>query len=137
MANNNSDTERRLWDAADEFRANSDLKSSEYATPVLGLIFLRYADHRFTQAEKKLKGKGTGRRKIGKEGRNGDWYGLLKIDDLGPWCTWGSRRFLFRWGARIGRLARPDGPSLFFRAAYLGLRPPAADCDLGYHSAVL
>ena len=34
--------ERRLWDAADEFRANSDLKSSEYATPVLGLIFLRY-----------------------------------------------------------------------------------------------
>jgi len=29
MANNHSDTERRLWDAADEFRANSDLKSSE------------------------------------------------------------------------------------------------------------
>ena len=29
MANNHSETERRLWDAADEFRANSDLKSSE------------------------------------------------------------------------------------------------------------
>ena len=56
MANNHSDTERRLWDAADEFRANSDLKSSEYATPVLGLIFLRYADHRFTLAEKELEG---------------------------------------------------------------------------------
>jgi formylglycine-generating enzyme required for sulfatase activity len=28
MANNHSETERRLWDAADEFRANSDLKSS-------------------------------------------------------------------------------------------------------------
>ena len=67
MANNHSDTERRLWDAADEFRANSDLKSSEYATPVLGLIFLRYANHRFTQAEKKLKDKGSSRRKIGKE----------------------------------------------------------------------
>jgi len=67
MANNHSDTERRLWDAADEFRANSDLKSSEYATPVLGLIFLRYADHRFTLAEKELKGKSTGRRKIGRE----------------------------------------------------------------------
>ena len=67
MANNHSDTERRLWDAADEFRANSDLKSSEYATPVLGLIFLRYSDHRFTQAEKELEGKGSGRRKIGKE----------------------------------------------------------------------
>ena len=67
MANNHSDTEKRLWDAADEFRANSDLKSSEYAVPVLGLIFLRYADHRFTIAEKELAGKGSGRRKIGKE----------------------------------------------------------------------
>jgi len=67
MANNHSETERRLWEAADEFRANSDLKSSEYATPVLGLIFLRYADHRFTLAEEELEGKGSGRRKIGKE----------------------------------------------------------------------
>ena len=67
MANNHSETERRLWDAADEFRANSDLKSSEYATPVLGLVFLRYADHRFTLAEKELTGKGSGRRTIGKE----------------------------------------------------------------------
>ena len=67
MANNHSETERRLWEAADEFRANSDLKSSEYAVPVLGLIFLRYADHRFTMAEKELEGKGSGRRKIGKE----------------------------------------------------------------------
>ena len=36
MANNHSDTEKRLWEAADEFRANSELKSSEYAVPVLG-----------------------------------------------------------------------------------------------------
>lgn len=67
MANNHSETERRLWAAADEFRANSELKSSEYATPVLGLIFLRYADHKFTIAEAELKGKGSGRRVIGKE----------------------------------------------------------------------
>lgn len=67
MANNHTDTEKRLWEAADEFRANSELKSSEYAVPVLGLIFLRYADHRFMIADKELKGKGTGRRKIGKE----------------------------------------------------------------------
>ena len=44
----------RLWAMADELRANSQLKSSEYSTPVLGLIFLRYADHRFTQAEKEI-----------------------------------------------------------------------------------
>jgi len=67
MANNHSDTEKRLWEAADVFRANSELKSSEYAVPVLGLIFLRYADHKFTIAEQELAGKGTGRRKIGKE----------------------------------------------------------------------
>jgi type I restriction enzyme M protein len=31
-----------LWAAADQLRANSGLKSSEYATPILGLIFLRF-----------------------------------------------------------------------------------------------
>jgi len=66
MAQNNNEIEKRLWDAADELRANSKLKASEYSVPVLGLIFLRYADHKFSQAEKELKGKGTGRKKIGK-----------------------------------------------------------------------
>ena len=40
MSSNNTDLEKRLWDAADELRANSKLKSSEYSVPVLGLIFL-------------------------------------------------------------------------------------------------
>ena len=53
MNTNLNDIERRLWSAADELRANSQLKASEYSTSVLGLIFLRYADHRFTQAEEK------------------------------------------------------------------------------------
>ena len=44
--------ENRLWMMADELRANSRLRASEYSTPVLGLIFLRYADDKFTQAEK-------------------------------------------------------------------------------------
>ena len=47
MANNHTELEKRLWEAADELRANSKLKSSEYSVPVLGLIFLRYADHKF------------------------------------------------------------------------------------------
>jgi type I restriction enzyme M protein len=46
--------ESRLWAAADQLWANSNLKPSEYSTPVLGLIFLRYADHRFTEAEKEV-----------------------------------------------------------------------------------
>jgi type I restriction enzyme M protein len=65
----NNDIERRLWAAADQLWANSSLKPSEFSTPVLGLIFLRYADHKFTQAEaaltRKAKG-GQGRRKISK-----------------------------------------------------------------------
>ena len=36
-----------LWDAADQLRANSKLTASEYAMPVLGLIFLRHATTRF------------------------------------------------------------------------------------------
>jgi type I restriction enzyme M protein len=60
------DLEQRLWQAADQLRANSELKSSEYAIPVLGLIFLKYADHRFSVAQKKIEGKSSGRRQIGK-----------------------------------------------------------------------
>jgi type I restriction enzyme M protein len=56
----------RLWQIADELRANSHLKSSEYSIPVLGLIFLKFADSRFTEAESELAGSGTGRREIGK-----------------------------------------------------------------------
>ncbi|MGB9927316.1 MAG: type I restriction-modification system subunit M N-terminal domain-containing protein, partial [Methanosarcina sp.] len=59
--------EKRLWSAADELRANSKLKSSEYSVPVLGLLFLRYADHKFSVLQKDLEGEGTGRKKIGKE----------------------------------------------------------------------
>jgi type I restriction enzyme M protein len=58
--------EKKLWSAADELRANSELKSSEYSVPVLGLIFLKYADVRFAQVKKELEGKGSGRRSVGK-----------------------------------------------------------------------
>jgi type I restriction enzyme M protein len=51
MANNHSELEKRLWEAADDLRANSKLKSAEYSVPVLGLIFLRYADHKFSLAD--------------------------------------------------------------------------------------
>ena len=51
MAVLTSSIEKKLWDAADSLRSNSKLKSSEYATPVLGLVFLRFADYRFSQSE--------------------------------------------------------------------------------------
>jgi len=49
------DIEKRLWDSADQLRANSKLKASEYSVPVLGLIFLRFADHKFEAAAQQLK----------------------------------------------------------------------------------
>jgi len=54
MPANSNEIEKRLWDAADELRANSRLKASEYSVPVLGLIFLRYADHKFAQADREI-----------------------------------------------------------------------------------
>ncbi|MHC4322476.1 MAG: type I restriction-modification system subunit M, partial [Planctomycetota bacterium] len=66
MANHNNEIEKRLWDAADQLWANTGLKPSEFSVPVLGLIFLRYADQKFSAAEKEMTGKSTGRRKIGK-----------------------------------------------------------------------
>ena len=50
----NAALEQRLWDAADQFRANSGLKSQEYSAPVLGLIFLRFAEVRFAAQRAKL-----------------------------------------------------------------------------------
>ena len=54
MNTNLTEIENRLWSAADELRANSRLRASEYSTPVLGLIFLRYADHKFTQVAQEI-----------------------------------------------------------------------------------
>ncbi len=39
--------EKRLWNAADTLRANSNYASNEYFLPVMGLIFLRHAYSRF------------------------------------------------------------------------------------------
>ena len=46
--------EKRLWDAADQFRANSGLKAQECSGPILGLIFLRFAEVRFTAQRARL-----------------------------------------------------------------------------------
>ncbi len=50
----NGTLEKNLWSAADQFRANSGLKAQEYSGPILGIIFLRFADVRFTKHRTKL-----------------------------------------------------------------------------------
>jgi type I restriction enzyme M protein len=46
--------EKQLWDAADQFRANSGLSAAQYSQPILGLIFLRFAEVRFSKQRSKL-----------------------------------------------------------------------------------
>jgi type I restriction enzyme M protein len=59
----NNVLEKRLWDTADELRANSGLTSQEYSQPMLGLIFLRFADVRFAARRAELEAAATtGRR---------------------------------------------------------------------------
>jgi type I restriction enzyme M protein len=59
-SNGNNDLENRLWAAADSLWANTGLRPSEFSTPVLGLIFLRYAETKFNEVSSTLN---TGRRR--------------------------------------------------------------------------
>lgn len=54
MPANNIQIEKRLWSAAGQLRANSKMRSADYSIPVLSLIFLHYANVKFTQAEEEL-----------------------------------------------------------------------------------
>lgn len=58
-----STLEKLLWDAADRFRANSGLKAQEYSLPILGLIFLRFAEVRFAAQRAKLEAAGSSARR--------------------------------------------------------------------------
>lgn len=69
----NAALEKRLWDAADQFRANSGLKAQEYSAPVLGLIFLRFAEVRFAVQRAKLE-------KVGASSRRGS-----RVDEPGAY----------------------------------------------------
>lgn len=43
-----------LWTTADQLRANSGLKATEYAEPILGLIFLRFAECKYEKFENEI-----------------------------------------------------------------------------------
>jgi type I restriction enzyme M protein len=47
--------EDKLWEAANALRAYGGLKASDYAVPVLGLIFLKFAENKYSQFEPKIK----------------------------------------------------------------------------------
>ncbi|MEG4202828.1 type I restriction-modification system subunit M N-terminal domain-containing protein [Microcoleus sp. Pol7_A1] len=68
-----TELEKRLWEAADELRANSKLKPSEYSVPVLGLVFLLYADYKFGLVSQQIAAGSSRRRTVGKT----DYQALL------------------------------------------------------------
>jgi len=59
--------ESQLWGMADQLWTNSGLQPSEYSTPVLALVFLKYADHKFAQVEAELASRKRRRGKTSKE----------------------------------------------------------------------
>ena len=50
--------ERRLWEAADTLRANSNYASNEYFLPVMGLVFLRHAYSRYLSVKDDIEAAG-------------------------------------------------------------------------------
>ena len=59
----NDALEQRLWNAADQFRANSGLTAAQYSAPVLGLIFLLFAETRFAKRRAELESAGISSRR--------------------------------------------------------------------------
>ena len=96
----NHQLEKRLWDAADQFRANSGLKAGEYSGPVLGLIFLRFAEARFAQRRAQLEKAGTSARR-----------GTSRIDDPKAYQAEGVL-FLTPNSRFEYLLARPEGSNV-------------------------
>ena len=64
QSNDLAEVRKTLWKAADELRANSSLAPAEYRSPVLGLIFLAYAEHRFEEVRPEVEARSTARRPI-------------------------------------------------------------------------
>ena len=74
-----------LWEAANKLRAESNLKTGEFSVPVLGFIFLRYADFKFSAAEEQFNielEKLSERRRVSLKAKN--WFhdkGILYLEE--------------------------------------------------------
>ncbi|MDA1131406.1 MAG: class I SAM-dependent DNA methyltransferase, partial [archaeon] len=102
MSSNNeggdNEFEKRLWEAADQLRANSKLLPSQYSGPVLGLIFLKFADHRFQNAMRELKARETSSRR-GIDESDYHSLGVMYVPESARW----SNLLNLPEGADIGR----------------------------------
>ena len=81
MAFNLKDFENKLWNTADALRANTGLKYNEFSTPVLGLIFLRFADYRFQLAKPEIESQKTSSRRAFDEKNAYQAKGILYVPE--------------------------------------------------------
>jgi len=79
--------ESKLWGVADQLLANTELKPAEYSNAVLGLIFLRYADFKFTVAEEELKNQEKSSRRTGVTKEHYQAKGVLYIPEKARYKT--------------------------------------------------
>ncbi|HET9550488.1 MAG TPA: type I restriction-modification system subunit M N-terminal domain-containing protein, partial [Candidatus Binatia bacterium] len=99
--------EADLWHAADNLRANSDLKASEYSTPVLGLTFLEFADNNYCRHEAEIIALASPARRMGCRLNLAPIYLCLTIktstfDETLRWRhDW--YRFLSRFQGKLGQ----------------------------------
>lgn len=54
LENNIKELKKKLWDTANDLRANSGLEYSQFSEPILGLIFLKFADNKYSQSEDEI-----------------------------------------------------------------------------------
>ena len=104
--------EKRLWDTADQFRANSGLKAQEYSGPILGLIFLRFAEVRFAAQRAKLESPSpvASRHPLPSDGRGAGGEGAASV----------SRR-----GSRVDEPAAYHAEGILYLARQRPVRLPA------------
>lgn len=67
--------EKRLWNAADTLRANSNFASNQYFMPVMGLVFLRHAYSRYLAVKDEIESTNIATRDGVKRGLTKEDYG--------------------------------------------------------------
>lgn len=119
----NCDPKELTVGGADQLWGNSNLYSSEFSAPVLGLIFLRFADHKLTQIEGALAKRAKapqGRRKFGKTHYQAE--GVLYLPDSARFSNlqklpgvWASRLTTFRAGSHRKQCSLDVGSLVLLR----------------------
>jgi hypothetical protein len=82
----NAALEKRVWDAADQFRTNSGPKSQEYSAPGFGFIFLRFVSEGKSQPLVRTHSNAPQTSYTGGPCKELSIHGIAKTDEPGRLC---------------------------------------------------